>query len=107
MVRWRHNVPAIEWERLARRMGRTAAARANEARDTPIISPAWLDITSPLSAEQPARHQGPPRRVQVALVHVHRHHPRRHVGPALQLPDDTGSRARSNPVPPGTQTGRC
>ena len=25
-VRWRHNVPAIEWERLARRMGRTAAA---------------------------------------------------------------------------------
>ena len=26
MVRWRHNVPAIEWERLARRMGRTAAA---------------------------------------------------------------------------------
>ena len=40
MVRWRHNVPAIEWERLARRMGRTAAARAAEARDTPIISPA-------------------------------------------------------------------
>ena len=26
MVRWRHNVPALEWERLARRMGRTAAA---------------------------------------------------------------------------------
>ena len=26
MVCWRHNVPAIEWERLARRMGRTAAA---------------------------------------------------------------------------------
>ena len=26
MVRGRHNVPALEWERLARRMGRTAAA---------------------------------------------------------------------------------
>ena len=26
MVRWRHNVPAREWERLASRMGRTAAA---------------------------------------------------------------------------------
>ena len=26
MVRCRHNVPALEWERLARRMGRTAAA---------------------------------------------------------------------------------
>ncbi len=26
MVRWRHNVPAIEWERLARCMGRTAVA---------------------------------------------------------------------------------
>ena len=26
MVRWRHNVPALEWERLARRMGRTATA---------------------------------------------------------------------------------
>ena len=26
MVRWRHNVPGREWERLARRMGRTAAA---------------------------------------------------------------------------------
>ena len=26
MVRWRHNVPGREWERLARRLGRTAAA---------------------------------------------------------------------------------
>ena len=25
-MRWRHNVPALEWERLARRRGRTAAA---------------------------------------------------------------------------------
>ena len=26
MVRWRHNVPALKWERLARHSGRTAAA---------------------------------------------------------------------------------
>ena len=26
MLRWRHNVPALEWERLARRRGRMAAA---------------------------------------------------------------------------------
>ena len=26
MVRWRYNLPALEWERLARRRGRTAAA---------------------------------------------------------------------------------
>ena len=36
---------------------------------------------------QPARQQGPLRRVQVTPLHVHRHHPRRHVGPALQLKD--------------------
>lgn len=29
----------------------TAAARATEARDTPISSPAWINVTSPLSAD--------------------------------------------------------
>ena len=36
MVRWRHNVPALKWERLARRRGRTAAA-----------SPARLGLAQP------------------------------------------------------------
>ena len=39
-------------------------------------------------------------------VHVHRHHPRRHVCPARQLAelrDDTSGRARPDPVPPVDQ----
>ena len=68
-------------------MARTAAARATEARDTPIISPAWLNVTSPLRADRRLASKAPLRRVQVVPVHVHRRHPRRHVGPALQLAD--------------------
>ena len=96
MARWRHNLPGASQSVSRKRMGRTAAARATEARDTPIISPARLNVTSSLSADSRLASKARCESVQVTPVHVHRHLPRRHVGPALQLADlgdDTGSRA--------------
>ena len=94
-----------------RRRGRRLSAARGPSRPRPLAPPKPAIRPSaprpgPTSSRrwcrQPARQQGPLRRVQLTPVHVHRHHPRRHVRPALQLANlrrDTGGRTRSDPVP--------
>ena len=93
-----------------RRRGRRHSAARGPSRPRPLAPPKPAIRPSaprpgPTSSRrwcrQPARQQGPLRRVQLTPVHVHRHHPRRHVRPALQLANlrrDTGGRTRSDPV---------
>ena len=95
-----------------RKCGRTCQCsddgrgRRPEAAIDTIISPAWPNVTSSLSADSRLACKAPLRRIQMTPAHVHRHHPRRHVGPALQLADlrdDTGGRTRPDRVPPVDQ----